>query len=138
MSAARVSSVLRAAVAQRAAGCCEYCRMPEGGVLFRHEPDHIIAEQHGGETTLENLALACAHCNRCKGANLSSVDPDTRLVVLLFNPRTDRWSDHFRLEGACIVPLTAVGRATARLLKFANPIREQTRRDLWQVGRYPG
>ena len=28
--------------------------MPELGVLFPHEPDHVIAEQHGGKTTLEN------------------------------------------------------------------------------------
>jgi 5-methylcytosine-specific restriction endonuclease McrA len=100
MSGPHIPSVLRAAVAERAGGCCEYCRVPEAGVLFRHEPDHIVATQHGGLTTLENLALACAHCNRCKGANLSSVDPDSNQVVALFNPRVDGWFDHFRLGRA--------------------------------------
>ena len=112
--------------------------MPERGVLFCHEPDHIIAEQHGGETTLANLALACVHCNRCKGANVSSMDPETRQLVPLFNPRNDRWDEHFRLDEFCIVPLTAIGRATARLLKLADPGREQARRELWEVGQYPG
>jgi hypothetical protein len=32
--------------------------------------DHIIARQHGGATELENLALACIHCNRFKGPNM--------------------------------------------------------------------
>jgi hypothetical protein len=31
-----------------------------------------------------------------------------------------------------------MGRATARLLEFADPLREQARRELWQAGRYPG
>jgi len=132
-----VSQALRAANFERAAGCCEYCRVPSLGVLFPHEPDHIIAEQHGGKTTLENLALACVHCNAFKGTNLSSIDPDTGRVVLLFNPRTDRWGDHFRLDGAQIVPLTPVGRATARLLRFSDPEREQARRELWLAGKFP-
>jgi 5-methylcytosine-specific restriction endonuclease McrA len=59
MSGKRVSASMRRAVHARAKGCCEYCRIPELGTLFGHEPDHIIAKQHGGETTLENLALAC-------------------------------------------------------------------------------
>jgi hypothetical protein len=37
---------------------------------------------------------------------------------MIFDPRRQRWLDHFRFEGAQIVPLTAVGRTTARLLAF--------------------
>jgi len=99
VSKTHVPLALRAANFEPAGGCCEHCRVPTAGVLFLHEPDHIIAEQHGGTTTLENLALACIHCNAFKGTNLSSVDPETGGVVLLFNPRTDRWNDHFRLDG---------------------------------------
>jgi 5-methylcytosine-specific restriction endonuclease McrA len=94
VSKTRVPLGLRNANFEPAAGRCEYCRVPSIGGLFPHEPDHIIAEQHGGATTLENLALACVHCNALKGTNLSSVDPGTGRVVLLFNPRTDRWDDH--------------------------------------------
>ncbi|PWU18509.1 MAG: HNH endonuclease [Verrucomicrobia bacterium] len=138
MSTTHVPLALRSANFERASGRCEYCLVPSIGVLFPHEPDHIIAEQHGGATTLENLALACVHCNAFKGTNLSSVDPETREIVLLYNPRTDRWDDHFRLDGPRILPLTPTGRATARLLRFGDPEREQARRDLWLVQRYPG
>ena len=138
MRGQRIATALRQTVRQRARGCCEFCRVPEVGVLFPHEPDHIVPEQHGGETTLENLALACFHCNRHKGPNLTSIDSETRQIVPLFNPRTDRWSDHFRAEGPRITPLTPTGRATAALLKFNAPGRLRTREALMQAGRYPG
>jgi 5-methylcytosine-specific restriction endonuclease McrA len=41
--------------------------MPEMGVFFAHEPDQVIAAQHGGQTELANLAFACFQCNRLKG-----------------------------------------------------------------------
>lgn len=137
MSQPRVSDALRAVVRERAGSRCEYCRMPEAGAYFVHEPDHIIATQHGGQTALENLALACTQCNRLKGPNIASVDAETKRVVPLFNPRTEEWAEHFRLDGARIVPLTFVGRATAALLNFNHPDREAARGKLVQAGRYP-
>jgi hypothetical protein len=89
-----------------------------------------------GRTTLENLALACMQCNRCKGPNIASVDRETQRIVPLFNPRTDRWSDHFRGDASLITPLTPVGRATAALLEFSRTEREETRHNLWMAGRY--
>ena len=84
MSRQRISAALRTAVSARAANCCEYCRVPEMAVFFGHEPDHVIAEQHGGETILENLALACVQCNRFKGPNIASLDPETGIIVATF------------------------------------------------------
>jgi hypothetical protein len=127
---------MRTVVHARAGGCCEYCRIPELGTLFGHEPDHIIAKQHGGKTTLENLALACMQCNRCKGPNVASIDRETQRIVPLFNPRTDRWSDHFRADRSRITPLTPIGRATAMLLEFSRVEREETRHNLWIAGHY--
>jgi len=49
-------------VRRRANHTCEYCRMPQ--VYYPTIPfpiDHIIARQHGGPTTLSNLALSCLH-----------------------------------------------------------------------------
>jgi hypothetical protein len=84
-----VSAELRAAVKARAAMRCEYCRMPEIASLFAHEVDHVIAEQHHGETTLENLASACFHCNRQKGPNIASIDlKPARLFVYSIRERT--------------------------------------------------
>ncbi len=54
-----VSVALRRAVAERAQHCCEYCGIAEDAVLAPHEPDHIIGEQHGGATSLINVAYAC-------------------------------------------------------------------------------
>jgi len=134
MSRQRISADLRAAVRARAHDRCEYCRIPEIAVFFGHEPDHVIAEQHGGATTLENLALACGQCNRFKGPNIASVDPESGQIVPILNPRTDLWADHFHFESGRIIPLTPAGRATARLLNFSDQDREELRRKLWLAG----
>ncbi len=36
---------------------------------------HIVASQHLGATTVDNLALSCPFCNRHKGPNLVGIDP---------------------------------------------------------------
>lgn len=130
-------SALRAAVRERAAGRCEYCGLPETAAFFPHEADHVIATQHRGPTELANLAYACFQCNRLKGPNVASVDPQTGRIVPLFNPRTERWAEHFRAEGGRIIGLTARARATAALLNFDDPDREATRAKLAEAGRYP-
>jgi hypothetical protein len=137
MSRPWIPAAMRTAVRARAGDCCEYCRVPEVGVFFAHEPDHVIAGQHGGASTPENLALACVQCNRLKEPNIASVDPDTGQIVPLFNPRTDQWSEHFRFDEGRIAALTTIGRATAQLLDFADRDREDLRRKLRLAGRYP-
>jgi hypothetical protein len=137
MSRAAISASLRAAVREPANHCCEYCRLRDLGAFFPPEVDHIIALQHGGQTELENLALACMQCNRAKGTNFASFDPETRRQTPLFNPRRDRWLDHFQLDGPRIIALTAVGRVTLKLLNIGDEDREATRRELWRDGRYP-
>lgn len=132
-----VPEPLREAVWQRAQGRCEYCLIHEENFLFAHEPDHIIAAQHGGATATDNLALACADCNRRKGPNLSSVDPDSNAVVPLLHPRRDRWSEHFFLDGPHIVGRTPTGRATVFLLQLNSEERVRIRQRLQKTGRYP-
>ena len=39
--------------------------------------EHIIAEKHDGITESGNLALSCPCCNRFKGTDLGSIDPET-------------------------------------------------------------
>lgn len=93
-------------VRARAQNLCEYCRLHQTQHPWRFEIDHIIAEQHGGATNAQNLALCCPKCNRHKGLNLSGVDPLSSQIVPLFNPRQQRWLDHFRWNGAVLVGLT--------------------------------
>jgi hypothetical protein len=92
---------------------------------------------HGGETSSANLALACFGCNRFKGTNLASLDPLTGELVALFNPRTQQWSEHFRLDGWQIIPLTATGRATERLLRMNEANRLQLREQSAALDLYP-
>ena len=132
----RVSASMRRAVIERAHACCEYCGMPDTETLVPHEPDHVVAMQHGGQTALENLAYACFQCNRRKGPNVASLDPQTGLVTPLFHPRTDRWDHHFHLSGALIEPRTPIGRATAFLLRLNDAARVTTRANLLDRGRY--
>jgi hypothetical protein len=96
----------------------------------------VIGEQHGGATVLENLAYACFRCNRYKGPNIATRDPLTNTLVPLFNPRTELWVIHFRLDNAMIVPSTSVGRGTAMLLRFNDEQRVLLRAELLGQGRY--
>lgn len=103
-------------VRERAAECCEYCLLPQFGLPLPFQIDHIIAEQHDGESEMSNLALACPHCNRYKGPNIAGFDPLTGQLVRLFHPRSDRWVDHFEFDSARITGKTPVGRATVQVL----------------------
>jgi hypothetical protein len=116
MSLTHVPAELRRLVRERANRRCEYCLISEINTFAVHEIDHIVAEKHGGKTSLENLALSCTLCNRRKGSDLSSIDPKSGELVPLFHPRKDRWEDHFCFNGAHMDALTATGRATVQML----------------------
>lgn len=133
----RVGKRLRQTVVERAHHSCEYCGMPDNVLSLPHEPDHVIATQHGGQTTSDNLAYTCFRCNRYKGPNLSSIDPQFGVITPLFNPRRDEWRIHFRWSDAKIVPLTDTGRATVALLRFNDPERVALRQSLISQGRCP-
>lgn len=116
---------------------CEYCLVHEDDVLIPHDIDHIIAVQHGGATTAENLAFACVHCNRRKGPNIASIDLETEEVTPLFHPRKHIWDEHFELHSGHISPRTPIGRATVYLLSLNAAERIRVRENLIASGRYP-
>jgi 5-methylcytosine-specific restriction endonuclease McrA len=99
-----------------------------------HEVDHIVAQKHGGMTQADNLALSCSLCNKHKGTDLTTLEAGTGEIVPLYHPRRDRWTDHFRLNGAEIEPLTSVGRATVRLLQLNRSERITERELLIRAG----
>ncbi len=133
MSSALPADV-RQLVAERAGFRCEYCLIPESLTFVAHEVDHIIAIKHGGSSTLDNLAYACAICNKRKGSDIASYDRETDNVVALYKPRRDRWADHFRLEGERIAPQSQRGRVTVELLRLNRPTRLAERALLQQAG----
>jgi len=117
----------------RAKHRCEYCKVPASISELTFPIDHIIAQQHHGQTTFENLALSCPHCNNQKGPNIAGHDPQSRRLTRLFNPRRQRWSAHFRWQGPILDGLTAVGRTTIYVLDMNHPDRVELRRLLIEV-----
>lgn len=132
-----IGAALRREVRVRAEGRCEYCGMPDSEPIYPHEPDHVVAIKHGGQTASENLAYACFDCNRAKGSDIASIDPETGRLTPLYSPRTQQWKAHFRFNGPVIEPRTAVGRVTVRMLKMNLPVRIAVRESLIRAGRYP-
>ena len=128
---------LRARVVTRAQASCEYCLVHTDYAAFKHEIDHVIAIKHGGATEADNLAYAGVRGNRFKGTHVAALDPQTGEIVPLFNPRKQPWREHFRLDGPVIVPLSASGRATERLLELNQIDRVLLRQELIAGGRYP-
>jgi hypothetical protein len=129
-----IPDTLRQQVIDRAEGRCEYCLILQRYSLYSHEIDHIIPEKHRGETVFDNLCLAGLECNRAKGSDFGSFDPQTGEIMRLFNPHLQVWHDHFRLDGALIVPLTAEERVTEFVLKLNDEIRLRVREALLEAG----
>ena len=101
--------------------------------------EHIIPLSDGGQSTEENLWLACAWCNSYKGDKMYAIDPATGAEAPLFNPRTQHWPDHFQWgdDGARIIGLTSTGRATVIALKLNNEFIVPARRNWILAGWHP-
>jgi hypothetical protein len=99
--------------------------------------DHIVAQQHHGPTVFENLALSCGRCNRKKGPNLSGIDPDSRQLASLFDPRREQWQEHFAWQGVILVGKTEVGRATIDVLGLNLQNQIELREGFIESGEFP-
>jgi hypothetical protein len=130
---------LRQIVEERAGLRCEYCRAPQWIFNSAFHIEHIISRARKGSDDLDNLAPSCGACNFSKSAAIDDIDPETGLLVPLFNPRTQHWADHFAVsdEASLIRGTTAIGRATVEALKF-NVARQTGARVLWcKLGIFP-
>ena len=132
-----ITEALRNEVARRAHHRCEYCLIHEDDIAFRPHVDHIVSRKHGGLSDIENLAYACVICNRSKGSDVASINGRSGEIVRLFHPRQDLWADHFQLDGCSIRAISAVGTATAALLRFNAPERLAERSLLQSLDSYP-
>ena len=128
---------MRTQVTERTFHSCEYGLIHVDYTTLIHEIVHVIAEKHGGATILDNLAHACAQCNRNKGGDIASVDPDTKQPQFVYNPRQQLWEEHFQLDGPLTVPRTSVGRASVRLFQVNQIDRLLLRKELIVIDRYP-
>jgi hypothetical protein len=111
--------------------------MPQAFYRARFQIEHVVAQQHGGPTAADNLALACQHCNSHKGPNLAGIDPDTGQLSRLFHPRRDAWDDHFAWSGHVLVGKTPVGRATVAVLAVNDEDYRVVRAALLAEGVFP-
>jgi 5-methylcytosine-specific restriction endonuclease McrA len=101
MSTTRVGRRLRAQVLADAGGYCGYCRVSEEITGAPLEIEHIVPEARGGPTRRMNLWTVCRYCNLLKSDRVAALDPDTGSHAPLFNPRGQRWSEHFAwIDGA--------------------------------------
>lgn len=136
-----LSEQQKEAVKQRAGYRCEYCRITH----WELQVDHIIprsrrrrdpfAENGENIDRPENLAAACAHCNRHKDGFTTGRDPLSGREVRLFDPRRDDWNDHFAWSSDFLrlLPLTPIGGVTIARLRMNEPVLRRQRRLLRQA-----
>jgi hypothetical protein len=134
-----ISPALRRRVQRRARGLCEYCRSCAEYTGHDFTVDHIVPESRGGTNDLANLCWCCFWCNNFKQARTGAVDSRTGEVARLFNPRTQRWDDHFRWsrDATRIVARTAIGRVTVSTLRLNRPALVRSRRVWARHGLHP-
>lgn len=139
MSRNKISESIQQQVRERANYLCEFCHADEQWQYVRFTVDHVLPVSLGGSDLLDNLTLACFHCNRRKTNHLTAIDPESQTDVTLFNPRQDLWQQHFiwSMDGISIEGISAIGRATISALVLNRdrviPIRVADR----EIGRHP-
>jgi hypothetical protein len=132
MSPSAISAVLRQRVAEVARFRCGYCLTSQRSIGPLLEIDHIVPAARGRTSQEENLWLACPMCNSHKADRREAIDPESLAAVPLFNPREERWNDHFGWteNGTIIHGKTSTGRATIAALQMNHPDMVAARR-LW-------
>jgi len=122
----------RETVESRAGRRCEYCRAPQPVTGIRYHLEHVFPESLGGTEDIDNLALACPTCNYHKSNHLLGMDEESAASRPLFNPRKDRWHEHFELDSATLrlKGKTAEGKGTINRLRMNQAVQVEARR-LW-------
>jgi hypothetical protein len=128
---------MRREVVLRACNRCEYCRLSQAGQEATFHVDHVHPIAEGGETALDNLALACVSCSLRKGARRTAFDPTDGLELPVFHPRLQVWAEHFAWRGGRVVGRTPTGRATLALLKMNRAMAIAIRGEERLHGRHP-
>lgn len=132
-------SDLKRRVREHFQGCCAYCLSPQRLIPVTFEFDHIVPQAAGGDTTFENLCLACPMCNSYKQDAQQVTDPETGDLVRLFHPHQDEWQAQFAWDETKTLLLgqTPSARATIVRLRINRPALVELR-ELWVIfGHFP-
>ncbi|WP_287129282.1 HNH endonuclease [Candidatus Cyanaurora vandensis] len=135
-----ISIASRQRIRQRANFLCEYCHSSEEASASLFTFDHLLPQSLGGPDSEANLALACHRCNGRRYNFTDGLDPETQTTVPLFNPRQNKWPEHFywSADGQKILSRTPIGRATIERLDMNDDWHDegsiQRARRLWLRG----
>jgi 5-methylcytosine-specific restriction endonuclease McrA len=136
-----LSKKLKARVFQWGENRCSYCLLPQKYIFgFTLHCEHIYPVEKGGTNAEENLCLACAWCNSAKSTTTEALDPVTETTARLYNPRKEKWTDHFEWDPIDLKVLcgkTPTGRATIIALDMNAYRCLEARAILMQVGWHP-
>ena len=130
---------LKDQIAQKASFLCEYCKSPKRYSPGPFNIEHIVPISKGGNSDVQNLAYSCSGCNGHKYNKIEASDPIDELVVPLFNPRKDSWSDHFiwSEDGLLIIGISPTGRASTETFRLNRKELINLRKILLVVGEHP-
>lgn len=130
---------VRRRVKERARDYCEYCRSSLRFAIQSFSIEHIIPRSRGGRDTEGNLALSCQGCNNHKYNRIECLDAVTGKRVSLFNPRSQKWRDHFSWneDFSLVIGVTPTGRATVEALRLNRSGLVNLRRLLYEAGEHP-
>ena len=120
MARSSIPDSLQIQVRERAKHLCEYCHAAEKWQYVPFTIDHVIPVSKEGSSNFANLALACFHCNRRKSNQISIFDFTLKKEISLFNPRTERWGEHFiwSKDGLKVLASSAIGHVTIEALQL--------------------
>jgi len=135
----QVKTALKNKVVERAQGTCEYCQSQARFATQAFSMEHIIPQSKGGQTSLDNLALACQGCNNHKYNKTEAADPITGEFAPLYHPRQQKWSEHFSWneDFTLIIGITTIGRVTVDALRVNREGLVNLRRVLYMVSEHP-
>jgi len=126
-------------VKERAKYCCEYCGCPYDFANQFFSIEHILPKSKEGTDKRSNLAYACQCCNGHKYNKIVGLDPVNNQIVSLYNPRKDKWKEHFNWseDYLSVEGVSPIGRATVETLHLNRENLVNLRAALFAFGEHP-
>jgi hypothetical protein len=118
---------------------CAYCQMPAIYLPQGLQKEQIVPLSVEGLDVPKNICPACPNCNSHKAKKVFAIDPRSGKKVKLFNPRKQKWLEHFGWDkfGTKVMGRTPIGRATVAGLKINLPDLVAWRSIIVRIGGYP-